>query len=368
MSDTSQNQGNPLDPANVLHIFDNILPRPHSPETAGSTSNVLLKSGHDALAAAFHAIMLAVDFRFVGLGEDGTIGSSQDTLVPLPPDWNANGPDSYSFRYKHPQSALTFLIKSMRLSNKFLIHGMGIEDNKTFSLEVITNDYTSPSFFPYTGQGGSEPLINAFISQSRVKDLISLYKLNIIQNLIPNLNKPGYEETATTATTSTQPRASRPEANINNPLRIPTRQPPPIFNDPFGGYEQPSFENPFSIGREDLDPLGSNPIMGPPRFGGGGIQPLRGPSRGGGMYVGPDHPIFGPRGSGGIYGGPQPLPRGAVPPGARFDPIGPFDPFGNPLGPIPGQPQRGGFGPRQFSSGEPDNDELPPPGYNDMFM
>lgn len=42
---------------------------------------------------------------------------------------------------------------------------------------------------------------------------------------------------------------------------------------------------------------------------------------------------------------------GAVPPGARFDMFGPPD-----LNPIP----------RRLHN--PDNDELPPPGYNDMFM
>jgi len=156
------------------------------------------------------------------------------------------------------------------------------------------------------------------------------------------------------------------QPDTNDPLRIPTRQPPlvgpSIFGDPYGGIE-PSTINPFNVGRDDLDPLGSNPLIGPPRFGGDIGRGI--PSRGGGMLVGPDHPMFGQRGpSRGdeIFGGPQNLPRGAVPPGARFDPIGPFGP--QPL-PRPGQPRGRG---RNFPSGGPDNDELPPPGYNDMFM
>jgi proteasome inhibitor subunit 1 (PI31) len=95
----------------------------------------------------------------------------------------------------------------------------------------------------------------------------------------------------------------------------------------------------------------------------------RGGGPGGGMYVGPDHPIFGDVRGGNsdlddpsrIFGGPQNLPRGAVPPGARFDPIGPF-------GRLPVRPPppsgigrgSGTGGPRNFS-GEPDNDELMPP-------
>jgi len=54
-----------------------------------------------------------------------------------------------------------------------------------------------------------------------------------------------------------------------------------------------------------------------------------GPSAGGGLIVGPNNPIFNNIGgddleSGGFYGGPTTLPFGAVPEGARFDPIGPF--------------------------------------------
>ena len=48
------------------------------------------------------------------------------------------------------------------------------------------------------------------------------------------------------------------------------------------------------------------------------------------MFVGPDHPLFRERfgnngGVGGnrVWGGDGYLPPGAVPPGARFDPIGP---------------------------------------------
>ncbi|VDI04789.1 sec1 family domain-containing protein 1 [Mytilus galloprovincialis] len=90
------------------------------------------------------------------------------------------------------------------------------------------------------------------------------------------------------------------------------------------GQEMNDPDDPFSVGRGDLDPFGRT---------------------GGGMVFDPFHP-------GGRRGGPDPsaglpgrLPRGAVPPGARFDPFGPP-----------------GTGPG------PDPDHLPPPGYDDMFM
>jgi hypothetical protein len=248
-----------------------------------------------------------------------------------------------------------FLIKSIRLAGKFLVHGLAIEDNKTSTLEVVIADYTSASFFPYNGR---EPLVNGFISESRLKDLISLYKINILQKLIPGLNKPGYEETTQTTTSPIRSSASQPRNDPYDPLRIPPRVPPTypapqVFDDPFS-VEGPR-TNPFSVGRDDLDPFGSGPLF--PRFGIGGV-PSSG--RGGGMHVGLDHPMFGPRGGirddRGFRGGPPTLPRGAVPPGARFDPIVPFNPRPN-VGQNP-----------TYFSGEPDNDEPPPPGYNDMFM
>lgn len=79
-----------------------------------------------------------------------------------------------------------------------------------------------------------------------------------------------------------------------------------------------------SVGQSDLDPG-----FGRPAFGSGG-----------GMIVGPDHPMFtgGDSNQGGGFVDPfnpirPQLPFGSVPPGARFDPITPF-------GPQPGFPNR----------------------------
>ncbi|KAJ2780318.1 hypothetical protein GGI15_003577 [Coemansia interrupta] len=109
------------------------------------------------------------------------------------------------------------------------------------------------------------------------------------------------------------------------------------------------------IGSSDLDPLGR---------GAGG--------EGGGMVVGPGHPMFrrgyspgAPLGDGGR---PMGLPQGAVPPGARFDPIGPF-------GGVPGPARPGGRGGPAgpggsgLFSGDPDPDAMQPPkgGWN-YFM
>jgi proteasome inhibitor subunit 1 (PI31) len=79
------------------------------------------------------------------------------------------------------------------------------------------------------------------------------------------------------------------------------------------------------------------------------------------MYVGPDHPMFAGRGRGrdqeaGPWGGDGRLPPLGAPPGARFDPVGPFG-----RGTFPGA-GRGRGGPPGTFGGDPDNDEFFPPG------
>lgn len=235
------------------------------------------------------------------------------------------------------------------------------QTNQICSLDIQVKDFTSPSYFPFTTRTeiDKDPLWNGFISRSRINDFIGQFKVKIVQQLIPGLSKPGYQEDRTASTTNTttgggdrlrDPTSTGsstgggrgrdyypddPSTFPGHPGRPGFVPRPPIFGDPFSA-DEPDFEggyNPYEIGRSDLDPFGGRiggglgGIGGPGGFGGiGGI----GGGGGGGMIVGPGHPMFRrpPSGGGGIYGGPQPLPRGSVPPGARFDPIGPFGPTG----------------------------------------
>ena len=121
-------------------------------------------------------------------------------------------------------------------------------------------------------------------------------------------------------------------------LRMPPIRPP-------GGLLLEPQRNPLAFGHEDLMPGGL-----------GGVG-------GGGMLLGPNNPMFSARyheeRAGRI---PHPMPSNPitdVPPGARFDPIGP-------IGARPGGRGRERFG--AFGTGDPDPDHLPPPGYGDMFM
>ncbi|CAO3587057.1 unnamed protein product [Absidia cylindrospora] len=317
---------NVLDPSSILHKITQNLPN-------------TLQSPYNALMAASHAAMLSVGFKFAGLGDDAR-QEGDGTQTKLPEQWNAQGPHS------------------LKLGNKWIVHGLGIDDNKTATLELNVEDYTSQSFYPYATTS-EQPLVHGFISSSQFNDFLLLYKINIIQRLMPGLAKPGYSEEATSSTTTTTTSTEPQRSNRTQPPSSEVPYPrPPIFDDPTSP-EQPFSGIPSSsVGRDDLNPLGG-PL--------GSLRPL-GSGTGGGMFVGPDHPMFGGGRNdhddpAGVFGGPQPLPRGSVPPGARFDPIGPFG--GNP-GRGGGRGGRGRGG-RNFG-GEPDNDELPPPGFNDMFM
>lgn len=56
----SNNEKNVLDPSAILHSTSQVATRFNNP--------------HDAIAAAAHAIMLSVGFRFAGLGDDARQG------------------------------------------------------------------------------------------------------------------------------------------------------------------------------------------------------------------------------------------------------------------------------------------------------
>lgn len=122
--------------------------------------------------------------------------------------WTSDAPSHREFRYAHSQSSLEFIIKVSRMGGKTVIMGVAVEDDKTTSFDVKTEDYTSAGFFPWNA-GDRKHIVNGFIGENRLKDLASLFKINILQKLIPGLSKAGYTEEQTSETrTETQPRYS----------------------------------------------------------------------------------------------------------------------------------------------------------------
>ncbi|KAJ3075732.1 hypothetical protein HDU98_007124 [Podochytrium sp. JEL0797] len=337
-------------------------------------------------------------------------------------EWKAG--DSYARTYSHERSALSFVLKGVVLADKLLVHCVAVEDARVHSLEYsLTDLFANPKAFPLSvpippsALSATDPVVsnddNPIIpllkdGLNAIESILFRFKTEIIDKVAPNLNKEGYE-----------PAAARPRGEASSSSSSGVRDyesdtaarvgfiPNPDANPGARGYYpiRPAGGGGFGVGDVDLDPFAAAPgMMIPPRGGGfGGMHP------GGGMFVGPDHPMFGGGGAGGvgrpgygggggsgIYGGPGAiLPPGAVPPNARFDPIGPFGPrpmgpggmsggsgIGSPFGDggmggggfggFPGQPGRGGFGGRPRPPGGPggfrmgpDFDEMPPPGFED---
>lgn len=289
------------------------------------------------------------------------------SLAPrLPPKWNASV-SSYSFLYAHTQSSMQFILKTDRMGSKTEIRGLAVGAERINRLEIAPRDYVSSSALPLRitlhPETGAEDrsdlaskLQNVFISSERIADLAGLLKINIVQKLVPALQKEGYEETpddravredadrAGREGPSRQPLPRLPEPNMPQPARPypfddPLAAPPPRRPVPAGDFAPPGFEDefeihrpprggglrmpgdgrsPFNIGHDDLHPPGlgpHDPLRG--SFVPGGGLPRPG-GMGGGMHPTFDDPLFqGPQGGG--QGGFDPQ----APPGARWDPVGP---------------------------------------------
>jgi len=308
-----------------------------------------LRNEFDAVVAVLHCVMRELGFICTSLDEKVSSDEGFDKSV-FPEGWNASR-DSYSFQYKHSQSTMTFFVKCLLLNDKLLVHGLSKENNTVYSLELNVKEFITEK----------AALDNPDSLFKDVDQLVSLFKIHITSILLPNLNKPGYEDAPRTQTT-TQPQQQQQQPQ-QGPRRDPLAEPPrnPLNfdprNDPLrvpGSGRGPAFGGPpFGVGYGDVFP----PPM--PGFGFPGEM--------GGNLIGPGHPGFGPRVNDPYandpfgYAGPARLPRGAVPPGARFDPFGPPPPGPNMPRGGPNFP-----GPNQFAG--PDNDDAPPPGYNDMYL
>lgn len=337
-----------LEPSSILRYVPMVLP----PDS-------VINAAPDALAALLHAVNQALGLQLVGVNENTDETVQVDGGV-LPGNWNARSPD-FTFRYRESSSNQVLLVKIMKLGSKTQIHGILEQREQTTSAEITTSEFVSPTFFQsQQATADSEPLVHGFVSSDRVAELITKYTKDVLTPLLPNLNyEPRLDERSSSPPPPSNERPGRSRLLDDRENR--EKQPP--LHQP---YELPNRQNnPLEVGRSDLDPI-PNPFAGRSP-----IQPL---NPGGGMYVGPGHPIFGggqqPGAGGrptGPWGGDGFLPPMGAPPGARFDPVGPFGRgggggFGGGMGGFPGGGPPGRGGPRGGPfSGEPDNDEFLPP-------
>ncbi|PRP73915.1 hypothetical protein PROFUN_16396 [Planoprotostelium fungivorum] len=283
-----------------------------------------LKQPSEAVVILLHVAMKHFGFRCVGTTEssrdESGIFDGIDQFTPE--DWNKSN-DCYVFTYKHTKSSMNFVIKSLVMGENLLINGTALEDKKVHTLEIDLQDYTR--------KNADLNDYNAIYKDAG--QLLRLFKTNVIDKMLPGIHKEGFE-TSTPATTNPPSRG-----NVHSGE---TRR------DPLRDYSAEDRRNrmgpqlPYApLGHGDLYPdMGGFNV--PPVPGGFGGMPF-----GGGSIMGPDHPLFRDPYNSDPYSDPLRLPR-RPPPGARFDPYGP--------------PMRNHFG-------DPNPDDLPPPGFGgNMYL
>jgi hypothetical protein len=289
------------------------------------------------------------------------------------------------------------------MGGKAEIRGLAKDDERIARLSVTIKDYVSNAALPVriTMTDDTEDRTDlqrkfqdVFISQSRVGELANQIKVQIVQRLLPSLQKEGYEESHPAHVTARRRREDEQSPDdvaaledARESARRPPRQPPVLpnpmpgsaqpyyFDDPLhpqprqpipaADFPPPGFEDPYDLNRNRMPPAGGSwpgPLrnigdddLNPPGLGphdplrGGVGAPGRHPLRQGGARG--MHPTFDDFLSGGQGGMPEQVDP-QVPPGARYDPIGPGgiprlggrrpgdrnDPFGG------GQSGFGGFG------------------------
>ncbi|RDW80867.1 hypothetical protein BP5796_05565 [Coleophoma crateriformis] len=373
---------NPLSTESILKHMAEALPTHKKGDT-----NSDISSSYEAIALFAHACMIAVGFRLIGYSEGQKTEAECRELAPrMSEKWNSTF-NSHSFVYAHSQSSMEYVVKVDRLGGKAEIRGIGLGDERITRFEVVAKDYISSAALPLriqmTEEGEEDrstledKLKEVFISPSRIQDFASLFKTQIVQKLMPSLQKEGYEESIA-ADARDDMRDQREAAHAqrtgrDQPPRQPDALPEPArpypFADPLasgprgtlpdGGFAPPGFDDeydlnrplrgmappfpgagsPFGIGHNDLNPPGlgpNDPLRG--SFVGGGPGGFGG---NGGMHPTFDDPLFGGRGG---QGGFHPH----APPGSRYDIPGPgFG--GSPRGSGGAPPNPfGGFGGNDF--------------------
>lgn len=104
-----------LDPSAVLAVLPALLP----------PSSKTLVSPQDAIAALVHAALTLLAFRLIAADEPSTSPAPSANI--LPEGWNKSGPGHYTFKYKHDQSSLEFLIKLSKLGTRTVINAIALE-------------------------------------------------------------------------------------------------------------------------------------------------------------------------------------------------------------------------------------------------
>lgn len=275
----------------------------------------------DKVAYALHAYIMAQNYKLVAVGPQADVPS--EVFASDMPEINVSGTiplvdeGVYAFGYQdteHRRPALhikgVVVPANQVQGNAVLVHWSAIEGNSGANaqpvLELMTAEYTTKdrAEVPQAVKNMEQlvkTLDSAFGHVLGIGVGIGAAKSNILPlNAPPGSSSRSSGEEGPRERGVDQGRGAQPSQGSwpleERPL------PPGIL--------------PSTVGYDDVVPPGFRP----PGMVGGGI-PEGPPHPGGGMLVGPDHPMFGP---GRLQAPPSTDGRGGVlPPGARWDPIGP---------------------------------------------
>ena len=106
---------NVLDPSAILSLLPSLLP----------LSSKVFRSAQDGVAAFLHAALSALGFRLIAVDESAAVDPLLGNV--LPSEWNQHGPGHYTFRYRHEQSSLEFVVKVVKLGSRTLINAIAVE-------------------------------------------------------------------------------------------------------------------------------------------------------------------------------------------------------------------------------------------------
>lgn len=107
---------NLLDPSAIVGTLPSLLP----------ADSKTLQSSHDALATLLHTALTTLAFRLTSTDDESTSTSQIQSNI-LPEGWNKNGPSHYTFKYKHDQSSLEFIIKVSKLGTRTIFNAIAVE-------------------------------------------------------------------------------------------------------------------------------------------------------------------------------------------------------------------------------------------------
>ncbi|GFW28011.1 proteasome inhibitor PI31 subunit [Trichonephila clavipes] len=260
-----------------------------------------IKSKQDCVVAALHCLLINESLQCVGVGEEFSENDGNYTTELLPGQWNDNQ-EVYTLRYISKDAKNRYLIKIVKAGHIMHIN-IVLNEDKTATMscnieKLVTDDFKNYS----SAYNDLNPLKDAF-----QKDIVQKI---LSKSSTPSTSKPTEKKTPLRVGGAS---VSRPPVSILPDFGNENSNPFPMG--------QPAFP---AVGGRDLDPLGR---------GQGGM--LLDPSS-----FGVPRSYMPPMGRGG-------LPRGAVPPGARFDPFGPNI-----------------RGPNRF---EPSPDHFRPPDFDDFM-